>query len=78
MMTYVNTVAGALVIMMGAGMIADFDVTASDDRIDVRVWAPEDQGDARLHKHVLRKHVAALIGRNFDEQRIVVMPRLAA
>jgi hypothetical protein len=72
-MTYANTVAGALVIMMGSGMIADFDVTANDDQIDVRVWAPEDDGDARL-----RKHVAALIGRNFDEQRIVVMPRHAA
>jgi hypothetical protein len=67
-MTYLKAVAGALAIMMASGMIADYDVSVSDDRIDVRVWAPEDQSDARL-----RKHVAALLGRHVDETHVIVM-----
>jgi hypothetical protein len=67
-MTYLKAVAGALAIMMASGMIADYDVSVSDDRIDVRVWAPEDQSDARL-----RKHVAALLGWHVDETHVIVM-----
>lgn len=67
-MTYLKAVAGALAIMMASGMIADYDVSVRDDRIDVRVWAPDDQSDIRL-----RKQVAALLGRHVDETHVIVM-----
>jgi hypothetical protein len=67
-MTYLKAVAGALAIMMASGMIADYDVSVRDDRIDVRVWAPDDQSDIRL-----RKQVAAVLGRHVDETHVIVM-----
>lgn len=67
-MTYFRAVAGALAIMMASGMIADFDVSMADDRIDVRIWAPEDQNDGKL-----RKQVAALLSRQGEETHVIVM-----
>ena len=67
-MTYLKAVAGALAIMMASGMIADYDVSVADDRVDVRVWAPEDENDARL-----RNHVAALLSRHAQEARVIVV-----
>lgn len=67
-MTYFRAVAGALAIMMASGMIADFDVSVADDRIDVRIWAPEDQNDGKL-----RKQVAALLPRHVGEAHVIVM-----
>jgi hypothetical protein len=70
-MTYIRAVAGALAIMMASGMIADFDVSVADDRIDVRIWAPDDQNDAKL-----RRQVAALLARHVDDTHVSVMGRL--
>lgn len=67
-MTYLRAVAGALAIMMASGMIADFDVSVADDRIDVRIWAREDQSDGKL-----RRQVAALLSRHVDETHVTVM-----
>jgi hypothetical protein len=67
-MTYIRAVAGALAIMMASGMIADFDVSVADDRIDVRIWAPDDQNDAKL-----RRQVAALLARHVDDTHVSVM-----
>ena len=62
-MTYLKTVAGALAIMMASGMIADFDVSETDNNeIMVRVWSADDQPDAHLRMQVaalLSRHVAA-------------------
>jgi hypothetical protein len=67
-MTYLKTVAGALAIMMASGMIADYDVSVADNRIDVRIWAPDDENDAKL-----RSHVAALLSPHVDAPRVVVV-----
>ncbi len=68
-MTYLKSVAGALAIMMASGMIADFEVSVIDDKMDVRIWAPEDQTDSRL-----RKQVAALLAQHVDEGHVNVVP----
>jgi len=67
-MTYLKAVAGALAIMMASGMIADYDVSVADDRIDVRIWAPEEENDVRL-----RNHVAALLSSHVDAPRVIVV-----
>jgi hypothetical protein len=67
-MTYLKAVAGALAIMMASGMIADYDVSVADDRIDVRIWAPDDENDTRL-----RDHVTALLSSHVDAQRVVIV-----
>jgi hypothetical protein len=67
-MTYLKAVAGALAIMMGSGMIADFDVSVVDDRIDVRIWAPADENDAKL-----RSQVTALLSSHVDAPRVIVV-----
>lgn len=67
-MTYLKAVAGALAIMMASGMIADYDVSVAEDRIDVRIWAPEDENDAKL-----RSQVTALLSRHMDAPRVVVV-----
>lgn len=72
-MTYLKAVAGALAIMMASGMIADFDLSVVDDRIDVRIWAPEDQNDARL-----RKQVAALLSSHTHDARVIVVTAATA
>jgi hypothetical protein len=70
-MTYLKTVAGALAIMMASGMIADFDVSETDDnQILVRVWSTDDQPDAHL-----RTHVAALLSHHVDAGRVSVVLR---
>ena len=73
-MTYLKTVAGALAIMMASGMIADFDVSETDDNeIIVRVWSADDQPDAHL-----RMHVAALLSHHVDAGRVSVVIRDSA
>lgn len=72
-MTYLKAVAGALAIMMASGMIADYDVSVADDRIDVRIWAPEDQNDAWL-----RKQVAALLSSHTHDARVIVVTAATA
>jgi hypothetical protein len=68
-MTYLKTVAGALAIMMASGMIADFDVSETDDhQIVVRVWSADDRPDTQL-----RMEVAALLSRHVDEGRVSVV-----
>ena len=68
-MTYLKTVAGALAIMMASGMIADFDVSETDDnKILVRVWSAEDRPDAHL-----RMQVAALLSRHVDARHVSVV-----
>lgn len=67
-MTYLRTVAGALAIMAASGMIADFDVSQADDRIEVRIWAADDRAEGSL-----RDEVAALLSRNVDEGRVRVV-----
>ena len=68
-MTYLKTVAGALAIMMASGMIADFDVSETDDNeIIVRVWSTDDQPDTHL-----RLQVAALLSRHVDAGRVSVV-----
>lgn len=67
-MTYLKAVAGALAIMMASGMIADYDVSVVDDRIDVRIWAPEDQNDTRL-----RKQVTALLPSHTHDMHVIVV-----
>ncbi len=67
-MTYLKTVAGALAIMMASGMIADFDVSETDDIIHVRVWSPDDAVDGNL-----RKRVAVLLSRHIAAHRVVVV-----
>jgi hypothetical protein len=70
-MTYLKTVAGALAIMMASGMIADFDVSETDDnQIIVRVWSTDDQPDTHL-----RMHVAALLSHHVDAGRVSVVLR---
>lgn len=73
-MTYLKTVAGALAIMMASGMIADFDVSETDDNeIMVRVWPADDRPDTHL-----RLHVAALLARHVADGRVsVVRPDIA-
>ncbi len=68
-MTYLKAVAGALAIMMASGMIADYDVSVVDDRIDVRIWAPEDRTDSKL-----RRQVAALLARHIDDAHVTMVP----
>ena len=67
-MTYLRTVAGALAIMAASGMIADFDVAQTDDRIEVRIWAADDQPDTHL-----REQVAALLSRHVDGGSVTVV-----
>jgi hypothetical protein len=67
-MTYLKAVAGALAIMMASGMIADYDVSVADDRVQVRIWAPDEDDDARL-----RNQVAALLAPHVEAPRIVVV-----
>jgi hypothetical protein len=68
-MTYLKTVAGALAIMMASGMIADFDVSETDDNeITVRVWSADDQPDTHL-----RMQVAALLSRHVTAGRVSVV-----
>ena len=68
-MTYLKTVAGALAIMMASGMIADFDVSETDDHeIVVRVWSADDRPDAHL-----RMQVAALLSRHVDAGHVSVV-----
>jgi hypothetical protein len=67
-MTYLKAVAGALAIMMASGMIADYDVSVADDRIDVRIWAPDDENDTKL-----RNHVTALLSPHVDAPRVIVV-----
>ena len=70
-MTYLKTVAGALAIMMASGMIADFDVSETEDNeILVRVWSTDDQPETHL-----RMHVAALLSRHVDQARVSVVQR---
>jgi hypothetical protein len=70
-MTYLKTVAGALAIMMASGMIADFDVSETDEnKIVVRVWSADDQPATHL-----RMHVAALLSRHVDADRVSVVRR---
>jgi hypothetical protein len=66
-MNYLKAAAGALAIMMAAGMIADYDVLELDDTIYVTVWSVDDQPDFKL-----RKHVAALLPNVIDESRVFV------
>ena len=71
LMTYLKTVAGALAIMMASGMIADFDVSETDDNeILVQVWSADDQPDVHL-----RMHVAALLSRHVDAGHVSVVLR---
>jgi hypothetical protein len=61
-MTYLKTVAGALAIMMASGMIADFDVSETENNeIMVRVWSVDDQPDEHLRTQIvaLLRHVDA-------------------
>jgi hypothetical protein len=68
-MTYLKTVAGALAIMMASGMIADFDVSETDDNeIIVRVWSADDQTDTHL-----RLQVAALLSRHVNAGHVSVV-----
>ena len=68
-MTYLKTVAGALAIMMASGMIADFDVSETDDNeIIVRVWSADDQTDTHL-----RLQVAALLSRHVNAGHVTVV-----
>jgi hypothetical protein len=67
-MTYLKAAAGALAIMMAAGVIADFELSEWDNDIYVTVWSVDDQSDVRL-----RKHLAALLPGRIDEARIFVM-----
>jgi hypothetical protein len=68
-MTYLKTVAGALAIMMASGMIADFDVSETDDNeIIVRVWSADDQTDTHL-----RLQVAALLSRHVSAGHVSVV-----
>jgi hypothetical protein len=67
-MTYLKAVAGALAIMMASGMIADYDVSVADDRINVRIWAPEDQNDIRL-----RMQVTALLPSHTHDAHVIVV-----
>lgn len=66
-MDYLKAVAGALAIMMGAGMIADYDVLEYNDAIYVTVWSADDQSDLRL-----RRHVAAMLPGAVDENHVFV------
>ena len=67
-MTYSKTVAGALATMMASGMIADFDVSETDENgIMVRVWSADDRPDEHL-----RAQVAALL-RHVDAGHVSVM-----
>ena len=59
---------GALAIMMGGGVIADFEVVEDGSDILVRVWPQHPRDDARL-----RKQVAALLPREVDERHVVVV-----
>lgn len=70
-MTYLKAVAGALAIMMASGMIADYDLAVTEDRIDVRIWAPEDENDAKL-----RNQVAALLSSHTHAAHIVIVGRV--
>jgi hypothetical protein len=67
-MNYFKATAGALAIMMAAGMIADFDVSARDDDIYVTVWSVGDGPDGRL-----RSHVAALLPPTVSENHVIVL-----
>lgn len=67
-MTYLKTVAGALAIMAASGMIADFELSGTDDDIRVRVWSFDAQPDSGL-----RKQVAVLLSRHVGEDRIVLV-----
>lgn len=67
-MTYFRAVAGALAIMMASGMIADYDVSINDDRVDVRIWVPEDKNDAKL-----RRQVTALLSSHTHDARVSVV-----
>jgi|GEM_PF-1997863 len=64
---YLKASAGALAIMVAAGMIADFDVMVEDDTIYVTVWSASDEPDAKL-----RKHVAARLPGVIGESRVFV------
>lgn len=68
-MSYLKSVAGALAIMMASGMIADYELSVTDNEIDVRIWAPDDQTDSKL-----RKQVAAVLSRHIDERHVIVVP----
>lgn len=68
-MNSLKATAGALAIMMAAGMIADFEVSGTGEEIMVRVWSMDDHPDANL-----RRHVAALLPRPIDEGHVIVMP----
>ena len=71
-MTYLKTVAGALAIMMASGMIADFDVSETENNeILVRVWSADDRPDAHL-----RMQVAALL-RHVDAGHVSVVRALS-
>jgi|EndMetStandDraft_4_1072995.scaffolds.fasta_scaffold350476_2 hypothetical protein len=66
-MTYLKAAAGALAIMMASGMIADFDVSITNDDIYVVVWSTDDQSDTKL-----RKQVAAMLPSAIGESRVFV------
>ncbi len=68
-MTYLKTVAGALAIMMASGMIADFDVSETENNeIVVRVWSVDDQPDAHM-----RAQVEALLSRRVSGAHVSVL-----
>lgn len=67
-MTYLKAVAGALAIMMASGMIADFDVSVVEDRVQVRIWAPNEENDVRL-----RNQVTALLSAHIEAPRVIVV-----
>ncbi len=67
-MNQLKTAAGALAIMVAAGMIADFDLAERNNDIYVTVWSLDDQSESRL-----RRHVAALLPHAIDESRVFVV-----
>jgi hypothetical protein len=67
MTTKQSAISGALVIMAGAGAIADFECFKSGDELFVRVW-PGDNCDC-TH---LKRHVADLLRGYIEESHVAV------
>jgi hypothetical protein len=63
-----SATSGTLAIMMGSGVIADFEVVEAGSEIFVRVWPQYPEDDARL-----RKQVAALLPHQISERHVLVI-----
>ncbi len=57
----------ALIIMMGSGAIADFELHECDSELFIRVWVPQNCDACHL-----RKQVAALLPKHVEERHITI------